>query len=124
MQAIVQRKYQHRSTTSERQCHYPRSSPYQGQCLLKDQQDLSSHLLCLKLEPGHEFQKKIEDEVPSLLAIMRHPAPDSITRSPLQAVGQPHSWLNMSALFGWMMDVILIMERIKEISTHYQWEEG
>ncbi|KAK3821755.1 MAG: HEC/Ndc80p family-domain-containing protein [Benniella sp.] len=27
--------------------------------------------LYLKLEPGHEFQKKVEDEVPSLLTIMR-----------------------------------------------------
>jgi kinetochore protein NDC80 len=27
--------------------------------------------LYLKLEPGHEFQKKFEDEVPSLLTIMR-----------------------------------------------------
>ncbi|KAK3818450.1 MAG: hypothetical protein J3Q66DRAFT_399963 [Benniella sp.] len=64
-----------------------------GQPTIKIFQDIFK-FFNVKLEPGHKFQKT-------------YPASESITRSSLQAVGRPHSWSNMLALIGWMMDVIL-----------------
>ncbi|KAF9355303.1 kinetochore-associated Ndc80 complex subunit ndc80 [Mortierella sp. AD094] len=79
----------------------------------KDFQDIFKFMY-LKLEPGYDFQKKFEDEVPVLLKTMRYPAADTITKTSLYTVGTPHSWPNMLALLGWMMEVILIIEKYKE----------
>ncbi|KAI1311614.1 kinetochore-associated Ndc80 complex subunit ndc80 [Mortierella claussenii] len=79
----------------------------------KDFQDIFKFMY-LKLEPGYDFQKKFEDEVPVLLRTMRYPAADTITKTSLYTVGTPHSWPNMLALLGWMMEVILVIEKYKE----------
>ncbi|KAF8936374.1 kinetochore-associated Ndc80 complex subunit ndc80 [Dissophora ornata] len=79
----------------------------------KDFQDIFKFLY-LKLEPGYDFQRKFEDDVPVLLRTMRYPAADTITKTSLYTVGTPHSWPNMLALLGWMMDVILVLEKFKE----------
>ncbi|ORZ19259.1 HEC/Ndc80p family-domain-containing protein [Lobosporangium transversale] len=73
----------------------------------KDFQDIFKFLY-LRLEPGYEFQKKFEDEVPMLLKTMRYPAADTISKTSLYTVGTPHSWPNMLALLGWMIEVIMV----------------
>ncbi|KAF9921409.1 kinetochore-associated Ndc80 complex subunit ndc80 [Linnemannia zychae] len=80
----------------------------------KDFQDIFKFLY-LKMEPGYEFQKKFEDEVPVLLKTMRYPAADSISKTSLYTVGTPHSWPNMLALLGWMVDVIMIIDKYNEL---------
>ncbi|KAG0320328.1 kinetochore-associated Ndc80 complex subunit ndc80 [Dissophora globulifera] len=79
----------------------------------KDFQDIFKFLY-QKLEPGYDFPRKFEDEVPILLRTMRYPAADTITKTSLYTVGTPHSWPNMLALLGWMMDVIVVIEKFKE----------
>ncbi|KAF9087081.1 kinetochore-associated Ndc80 complex subunit ndc80 [Mortierella sp. AD031] len=85
----------------------------------KDFQDIFKFLY-LKLEPGYEFQKKFEDEVPVLLKTMRYPAADSISKTSLYTVGTPHSWPNMLALLGWMMEVIMVIEKYNEMVEAHQ----
>ncbi|KAF8976298.1 kinetochore-associated Ndc80 complex subunit ndc80 [Entomortierella lignicola] len=85
----------------------------------KDFQDIFKFMY-LKLEPGYDFQKKFEDEVPVLLKTMRYPAADTITKTSLYTVGTPHSWPNMLALLGWMMEVIMVLDRFKEIMESQQ----
>ncbi|KAK3843343.1 MAG: HEC/Ndc80p family-domain-containing protein [Linnemannia gamsii] len=80
----------------------------------KDFQDIFKFLY-LKLEPGYEFQKKFEDEVPVLLKTMRYPAADNISKTSLYTVGTPHSWPNMLALLGWMVDVIMVIDKYSEL---------
>ncbi|KAI9232773.1 MAG: HEC/Ndc80p family-domain-containing protein [Podila humilis] len=83
----------------------------------KDFQDVFKFLYN-KLEPGFEFQKRFEEEVPILLKTMRYPAADSISRTTLYAVGTPHSWPNMLALLGWMVDLITIVDKFNELVEH------
>ncbi|KAG0014736.1 kinetochore-associated Ndc80 complex subunit ndc80, partial [Podila clonocystis] len=83
----------------------------------KDFQDVFKFLYN-KLEPGFEFQKRFEEEVPILLKTMRYPAADSISRTTLYAVGTPHSWPNMLALLGWMVDLITIVDKFNEMIEH------
>ncbi|KAF9320057.1 autophagy protein, partial [Linnemannia elongata] len=85
----------------------------------KDFQDIFKFLY-LKLEPRYEFQKKFEDEVPVLLKTMRYPAADSISKTSLYTVGTPHSWPNMLALLGWMVDVITIIDKYNELMEAQQ----
>ncbi|KAI7830403.1 HEC/Ndc80p family-domain-containing protein [Gamsiella multidivaricata] len=80
----------------------------------KDFQDTFKFLYS-KMEPGYDFQKKFEDEVPVLLKSMRYPAADTISKTSLYTVGTPHSWPNMLALLGWMMESILALDSYKEI---------
>ncbi|KAG0263230.1 kinetochore-associated Ndc80 complex subunit ndc80 [Actinomortierella ambigua] len=67
-----------------------------------------------RLEPRYEFLRGFEDEVPELLKTMKYPVPETIAKRSLSAVGAPHSWPNILALLGWMMDVILVFEKYKE----------
>ncbi|KAF9586697.1 kinetochore-associated Ndc80 complex subunit ndc80 [Lunasporangiospora selenospora] len=82
----------------------------------KDFQDIFKFLY-LRLEPGYDFQKKFEDEVPVLLKAMKYPSADTISKTSLYTVGTPHSWPYMLALLGWMMEVILVIDR------HEEWKE-
>jgi len=52
-------------------------------------------------------QVQTDDQVDFFFHV-KYPALESNTRPSLQAVGQRHSWPNMLALLGWMMDVILV----------------
>ncbi|KAF9397384.1 kinetochore-associated Ndc80 complex subunit ndc80, partial [Entomortierella beljakovae] len=72
----------------------------------KDCQDIL-RFMYVKLEPGYEFQKTFEDEVPVLLKSMRYPATETISKTSLYTVGTPHSWRHMLELLGWIMEVIL-----------------
>ncbi|KAF9109630.1 kinetochore-associated Ndc80 complex subunit ndc80 [Mortierella sp. AM989] len=85
----------------------------------KDFQDIFKFMY-LKLEPGYDFQKKFEDEVHVLIRTMRYPAADTITKTSLYTVGVVHSWPNILALLGWMMEVILVIEKYKEIVESQQ----
>ncbi|KAG9066178.1 kinetochore-associated Ndc80 complex subunit ndc80 [Linnemannia hyalina] len=85
----------------------------------KDFQDIFKFLY-LKLEPRYEFQKKFEEEVPILLKTMRYPAADSISKTSLYTVGTQHSWPNMLAMLGWMVDVITIIDKYNEMMEAQQ----
>ncbi|KAG0230138.1 kinetochore-associated Ndc80 complex subunit ndc80 [Actinomortierella wolfii] len=67
-----------------------------------------------RLECRYEFVRSFEDEVPELLKTMKYPVPETIAKRSLSAVGAPHSWPNILALLGWMMDVIIVFEKYKE----------
>ncbi|KAF9414822.1 kinetochore-associated Ndc80 complex subunit ndc80 [Podila epigama] len=76
--------------------------------------------LYIKIEPGFEFQKKFEEEVPILLKTMRYPAADSISRTTLHTVGTQHSRPSLLALLGWMVDLIAIVEKFEELIEDYK----
>ncbi|KAF9400361.1 hypothetical protein BGZ76_007734, partial [Entomortierella beljakovae] len=48
-----------------------------------------------------------------------YPAADTISKTSLYTVGTPHSWPNMLALLGWMMEVILEALEAQQLNNPY-----
>lgn len=62
--------------------------------------------LYYQLDPGYDFGKKFEEEVPVVMKGLRYPFAGDISKSQLYAVGSMHAWPGLLAMLGWMVDLI------------------
>lgn len=65
-----------------------------------------------RLDPGYEWRKKFEEEVQGLMKGLRYPFADSISKTQLHAVGSIHAWPSCLAMLVWMVELILVTERM------------
>jgi SMC interacting uncharacterized protein involved in chromosome segregation len=71
----------------------------------KDFQNIFRFLYA-QLDPGYDFGKKFEEEVPVLMRGLRYPFAGDISKSQLYAVGSMHAWPGLLAMLGWLVDLI------------------
>lgn len=71
----------------------------------KDFQNIFKFLYA-QLDPGYDFGKKFEDEVPIVMKGLRYPFAGDISKSQLYACGSMHAWPGLLAMLGWMVDLI------------------
>lgn len=71
----------------------------------KDFQNIFKFLYA-QLDPGYDFGKKFEEEVPVLMKGLRYPFAGELSKSQLYAVGSIHAWPGLLAMLGWMVDLI------------------
>lgn len=71
----------------------------------KDFQNIFKFLYA-QIDPGYDFGKKFEEEVPVVMKGLRYPFAGSISKSQLYAVGSMHAWPGLLAMLGWMVDLI------------------
>lgn len=71
----------------------------------KDFQNIFRFLYA-QLDPGYDFGKKFEEEVPILMKGLRYPFAGDISKSQLYAVGSMHAWPGLLAMLGWMVDLV------------------
>lgn len=58
------------------------------------------------IDPGYDFGKKFEEEVPLLMKGLRYPYASDISKSQLYAVGSMHAWPGLLAMLGWLVELI------------------
>ena len=66
-----------------------------------------------RLDPGHKFQKSMDNEVPAILKQLRYPYERNITKSQITAVGG-QNWSTFLVMLHWMMQLIQMLERFSE----------
>lgn len=71
----------------------------------KDFQNIFKFLYA-QLDPGYDFGKKFEEEVPIVMKGLRYPFAGDISKSQLYAVGSMHAWPGLLAMLSWMVDLI------------------
>ncbi|PJF18623.1 hypothetical protein PSACC_01565 [Paramicrosporidium saccamoebae] len=71
----------------------------------KDFQNIFKFLYA-QLDPGYDFGKKFEDEVPLVMKGLRYPFAGEISKSQLYACGSMHAWPGLLAMLGWMVDLV------------------
>lgn len=65
------------------------------------------------IDPGYQFQKKVEEEVLPLMKGLKYPFADSITKSSLQAVGSMTTWPAMLVMLNWMVELNICMDKLQ-----------
>jgi kinetochore protein NDC80 len=84
----------------------------------KDFQNIFKFLYA-QLDPGYDFGKKFEEEVPVVMKGLRYPFAGDISKSQLYAVGSMHAWPGLLSMLGWMVDLINCCDVL-----HAQYESG
>ncbi|RKP39008.1 HEC/Ndc80p family-domain-containing protein [Dimargaris cristalligena] len=80
----------------------------------KDFQQIFKFLYA-KLDPNYELQKKIEDELLSILHGLRYPFVASISKSSLSAPSSSKNWPTYMGILHWMVELVMVSKR------HYFW---
>ncbi|CCG82271.1 Kinetochore protein ndc80, partial [Taphrina deformans PYCC 5710] len=65
-----------------------------------------------KFDPNFQFVKKIEEDVIYCLKAIKYPFSDTISRSQVTAAGSPHTWSNMLAALTWMVETLVVLDRL------------
>ncbi len=68
--------------------------------------------LYAKLDPRYHFVKKIDEDVQYCMKALKYPFASDISRSQLAAVGSPHSWPNMLAMLSWLVETIVMTDKL------------
>ncbi|KAI8806344.1 HEC/Ndc80p family-domain-containing protein [Cladochytrium replicatum] len=65
-----------------------------------------------KIDEHYVYQKKFEEEVPTILKGVRYPYADGISKSNLYAVGSMHAWPLFLGVLIWMVELVLCGDKI------------
>ncbi|KAI8813565.1 HEC/Ndc80p family-domain-containing protein [Cladochytrium replicatum] len=65
-----------------------------------------------KIDEHYVYQKKFEEEVPTILKGVRYPYADGISKSNLYAVGSMHAWPLFLGVLMWMVELVLCGDKI------------
>ncbi|EME26412.1 Kinetochore protein NDC80 [Galdieria sulphuraria] len=71
--------------------------------------------LLRKIDPYFDFEKKFEEELPTLFKTLKYPF--TISKSTLYAVGSPHTWPTLLGLLVWITDLLAYDEQASSQET-------
>eukprot|EP00842_Homolaphlyctis_polyrhiza_P002313 jgi/Hompol1/3082/HPOL_001557-RA len=67
-----------------------------------------------RLEPSHQFNSKIEDELLPVLKAIRYPFVDQINKSQLFSIGSPHGWPTFLGILHWLLETIICCQQFDD----------